>query len=248
MHDVDRHAGHLGQGNGSARRFSLGPRRPRERVVLGCGLPLPQRLLHQRVDHAAVLRVHADEPAVVACLQQRSEDRGVVHHEDARVGHEQLERRDPLVLDHLVHLARDLVRQLPHDHVEGVVDDGLAFRPLHPALVGGVQALAEVLDREVDEGGASVGRRDRAGLEIIGRLRSAERHVEMRVDVDPAGHDELARGVDHRVRGQVQPLADQADDALVDVHVGLVAVGGRDDGAVLDESGHGASGHALDGR
>ena len=41
------------------------------------------------------------------------------------------------------------------------------------------------------------------------------------------------------VGGDVQPLADEGDDALVDVDVGDVTVGGGDDGAVLDEGGHG---------
>ena len=41
---------------------------PRERVVLGRLLAPAQRLLHQRVDDAAVLGVHADEPAVLARL------------------------------------------------------------------------------------------------------------------------------------------------------------------------------------
>ena len=103
--------------------------------------------------------------------------------------------------DHAVHVDRDLVAQLAHDHVERVVDDGLALGPLHPAVERGIEALAEVLDREVDERrGAAVGGGDRAGLEVVGGRRAAERHVEVRVDVDAAGHDELARGVDRPCR------------------------------------------------
>ena len=127
--------------------------------------------------------------------------------------------------------------------MERDVDDGLALRSLHPSLVGGIQPFAEVLDGEIDEGrGPAVGGRDRPCLEVVGRVRPPERHVEVGVDVDTAGHDELARGVDHGVGGQVQSLADERNDPLVDIHVGLVAVGRGDDGAVLDEGrGHGAS-------
>ena len=99
---------------------------------------------------------------------------------------------------------------------------GLALGPLHPAVEGGIEALAEVLDREVDEGrGAAVGGGDGAGLEVVGRRRPAERHVEVGVHVDAARHHQHAGGVDHGVGGQVQALADQGDHALVDVEVGL---------------------------
>ena len=46
------------------------------------------------------------------------------------------------------------------------------------------------LDGEIDDGGgAAEGRGARAGLEIVGGGGAAERHVEMRVHVDAAGHD-----------------------------------------------------------
>ena len=57
-------------------------------------------------------------PPLSRVLQQGPEDGGVVHHEHAGVGHEELEGGDALVLDHAVHVARDLVGQLAHDHVE----------------------------------------------------------------------------------------------------------------------------------
>ena len=67
--DVERHAGHLGQRDGAAGGLALRARGARERVVLGRGLALAQRLLDQGVDHPAVLGVHADEPAVLPRLQ-----------------------------------------------------------------------------------------------------------------------------------------------------------------------------------
>ncbi len=140
-----------------------------------------------------------------------------------------------------VHVAGHRVRQLAHDHVKSVVDDGLSFRPLHPSLEGGVEPLPEVLDGEVDEGGCTaVSGGDGAGLEVVGGSRAPEGHVQVGVDIDASGHDQLAGGVDHVVGGKVQPLPDEGDHAPVDVEVRLVAVRCGDDGAVFHQSrGHG---------
>jgi hypothetical protein len=51
--------------------FRFGARRPRQRVVLRRLLSLAQRFLHEQIDDAAVLGVHADQPAVLARLPQR---------------------------------------------------------------------------------------------------------------------------------------------------------------------------------
>ena len=91
-------------------------------------------------------------------------------------------------------------RQLAHDHVERVVDDRLALGALPPGVERGIEPLAEVLDGEVDERGrAAVGGGDGAGLEVVGRRRAAERHVEVRVHVDAARHHEHAGRVDDGV-------------------------------------------------
>ena len=67
----------------------------------------------------------------------------------------------------------------------------------HPVVERVPHRLAAVLDGEVDEaGGAAERGGDRAGLEVVGRVGAAERHVEVRVHVDAAGHHVLARGVD----------------------------------------------------
>ena len=75
-----------------------------------------------------------------------------------------------------------------------------------------VQRLAAVLDREVDDRRRAAERGgDRAGLEVVGRRRAAERHVEVRVDVDAAGQHVLARRVDQSVSaGHVERRADHA--------------------------------------
>ena len=78
-------------------------RGPRERVIDGRGFALGQRLLHDHVDHRAVLGVHADERAVLRRLPQRLEDRGVVDHQHVGIGHEELEAGHALA-DHVVHV------------------------------------------------------------------------------------------------------------------------------------------------
>ena len=59
----------------------------------------------------------------------------------------------------------------------------------------------------------------------------------MRVRVDAARHDKAARGVELVVAMQVRPDAD--DLAVLEEHVALPGAVGGDDGAVLDDFGHG---------
>jgi len=59
------------------------------------------------------------------------------------------------------------------------------------------QRLPFILNREVDERRcAAKGRGNGAGLEIVGRHGSAERHVEMCVDIDAAGKKQMIAGID----------------------------------------------------
>ena len=182
--------------------------------------------------------MHADGAAVPAGSQQRLENARIVEHEDAGVGHEQLERRHALA-DERVHLGFHLIGQLGDDHVEAVVDDRLAFRLLRPRFQRVMQRLAAILDGEIDDrGGAAEGRRDRAALEVVGRRRPAERHVQMRVDVDAAGQDVLVRRVDDRVGVDIERRADDGNLLVLDEHVAPVLIRGGDDRAVLDQRAH----------
>jgi hypothetical protein len=70
----------------------------------------------------------------------------------------------------------------------------------------------------------------------IGREGAHERHLQMRMRVDPAGHHVAARGIKHLVADKV--VADMDDDAPVDQHIRLVGQVGRHDGAVLDDCAH----------
>src|SRR5881396_316242 len=198
VHDVRRRAGQLGQLERPVDGLPLHRGGAGHPVVLRFGLPLREVLLDQHVDRAAVLRVHHDQGAAVRGPLHGPEDRGVVQHEHPGVRHEQLERRDPLA-DQLVHLLQDLVVDLLDDHVEPVVGTRLLG-----LLVPGVEALAEALsgplEGEVDHrGGPAEGRRPGSGAEVVRAERPAEREVEVRVRVHPAGHHVPVGGVDDLV-------------------------------------------------
>ena len=106
---------------------------PREGVIDRRGLAFRQRALHNHVDHAAVLGVHADQRAVLRRARQRLENRGVVHHQDARIRHEQFETRDALG-HHRIHIFHAGVGQIGDDHVQPVVDHRAIFRLLPPGI------------------------------------------------------------------------------------------------------------------
>src|SRR6266566_4498716 len=95
MNDVNGGAGHFGEGNGTRSGFGFGGGGARERVILRRAFSLGERLLNDHVDGAAVFGMHADEAAVFGGLAHGLEDRRVIEHEDARVGHEELKLVTP---------------------------------------------------------------------------------------------------------------------------------------------------------
>ena len=97
----------------------------------------------------------------------------------------------------LAHLFELRVAQIRDDAVKGVVDGGLVVSLFHPGVEGLPQRLPFVLNREVDQrGGPAVGCGDGAGLEVVSDYGSAERHVQMRVDIDAAGKKQMIAGID----------------------------------------------------
>src|SRR5439155_5130927 len=86
--------------------------------------------------------------------------------------------------------------------------------------------------------GAAEGRGAGSGLEIVGRDRAAEGHVDVGVRVDAAGQDQQAGGVQDRVGLDLQTAADRGHDRVFDQEVGLVVVSSRDDAAVANEDAH----------
>ena len=164
-------------------------------MIFRRALSFSKSLLDDHVYGASIFRVHADKAVVFGGLAHGFEDGGVIEHENAGIGHEELEARDAFA-DELAHLFELRGAEVGDDAVEGVVGDGLVVRFLHPGIEGLAERLAFVLDGEVDERrGAAKSRGDGAGLEIVGAGGAAEGHVEVRVNVDAAGDQQQARGV-----------------------------------------------------
>ena len=127
VHDVQRHvAGDLGQQDGPVGGLALELGGPGERVELGIGLAAGQRLGDEHVDGDAVLGVHHDHRAGLAGRSASPAGSGRRRVEDARVGHEQLEAGDALVVDEVRHRLQRLLVDAADDLVEAVVDGAVA--------------------------------------------------------------------------------------------------------------------------
>src|SRR5439155_21136198 len=153
----------------------------------------------------------------------------------ARIGHEELEAGDAFA-NELAHFLELRGAEIGDDAVEGVVGDGFVVGLFHPGVEGLAERLAFVLDGEVNErGGAAKGGGDGAGLEIIGAGGAAEGHVKMSVNVNAAGDDEAASGVEDAAgifRGKLG--GDGGDFVAGDANVGEERVRCGDDCAVAD--------------
>ncbi len=189
MDDVHGRAGHFRERNGARRCLCFGGGGPRQGVILRRALSLGQCALHDDVNRAAVFRVHADQSAMLGGLRHSAKNRGVVEHKDARIGHEQLEAAHSFA-DELSHLFELRRAKVGDDAMKGVVGDGFALGLFHPGLERLTETLSLVLNGEVNQRccPAECGR-DRAALEIVRAGGPAKGHVEMRVYVNPAGHD-----------------------------------------------------------
>ncbi len=224
-------------------RLGLGLGGPRQHVMDRRGLSLSQCLLHNHVNHRPVLGVHADERAVLRRLAQRFEDGAVIDHEHVGIGHEQLEAGHTLA-HHLVHVFETGVRQVGHNHVQPIVDAGLALGLLPPGVERRAHLRPARLDGEVHNRGRSAdGRCPRARLKIVRRRSPAEGHVEMRMRVDPARQHKQPRGIHHFVRrARRNAGAHFLDHRAVDQQIRLRAAVGIHNRSVLNQNlGHNLS-------
>lgn len=205
-------------------------------MIFRRGLPFGQGALHEDVNRAAIFRVHADHPAVLGGLQHGLENRRVVQHEHAGIGHENCERRNAFA-DQRAHFFQLRIAQVRDDAVECVVGHGLALGFFHPGVEGVAQRLAFVLNGEIDQRGRTAkGRRARPGLEIVRAGRAAERHVQVRVHVDAAGDDDAARGVNEFcgvLNGET--LGDGGNLSARDADVRRVCIRSGDDRAAAND-------------
>ena len=237
--DVERSAGDTGELDGAVRRLPFELGRPRQGVEVRRGVPGGECLLDQNVDRIAVLRMHHDERAGVGGDLHRAEERLVVDHERALVGHEELVRGDALLGQSRELLERPALAQVGHRDVEAHVDDLLPLTLAVPGVERVGERAARGLDAEVDVAGRPAERRRRLPRgDVVDRGRPAERHVEMRVRVDAPRQDVLARRVDDAIRIDVERLTQHRDALAVDVNVADVVVGGRDDPPARDQCRH----------
>ena len=175
------------------------------------------------------------------------EDGAVVGVEDARVRREQLEVGDALI-DQSVHLRERRIVDVAHDHVEAVVDGGVALGLGVPCVEAIPERTTPGLDREVDDAGRAAERgRPRARLEGVLGEGAAEGQLHVGVHVDAAGDDVASGRVDgpvHALDHAVEARAQGCDGLAVDEHVGDLGAIRVDDGAVGDERLHGCLLHA----
>ncbi len=179
--------------------------------------------------------------AVFGSARKGLEDGGVIHHQDVGIGHEELEAGHAFI-HHFVHVFEAGIAEIGDDHVQAVVDARFAFGFLEPRVERVAHARAARLDGEIDDarraaecGGAG------AGFEIVGGSSAAEGHVKVRVNVDTAGHDVKAGGVDHVLAGARFEAGTHFRDAFAfDTHVSGFGLVGRDYRAVADEGAHNA--------
>ncbi len=242
VHDVERRAREVCELDRAIRRLSFGFWRACERVVERLRVTGLESLLHENVDHVAVLGVHHHERTRLRRDLHRAEERLVVDHQRALVGHEELVRRDALVGQRGELLERPAVLEIGDGHVVAHVDHLLAVRLSAPLLEGLCERVPLGLDDEVDVArGAAERCGSLPGFDVVDRHRSAERHVEMRVRIDAARQHVLARRVDHLVGLHVERLADQGDRLVVDVEIRDVVVGRGDDATIANQNRHHAS-------
>ena len=237
--DVEGGAGVFRERDRARGRLALELGRAREVVIFRGALPGLDGLLDQDVDRVAVLGVDADHRAVLGRLAHDVEADAVIDHEHVRVGHEQLEARDPLVAGERLEVGERLRERVEDDHVRADVD-AAAGRARMPVLEAGERALAMALVGKVDHaGGAAEGRGRGAGAEGVDRARAAEFPVDVGVHVDRARHDqESARIVDLGARGRRQALAEHPDLAVLDQDVALELARRGHDPATFDQRRH----------
>ena len=190
-----------------------------------------QILFDQRRDYVPILGVDHRLAARVTDRFQRPQQLAVI--QAKTVGHVELETAATGVVRglHLVEFG-DFVGT--DGHVQAVIDHHLGVG-LGPAIRQSRQhGLLRPRLHEIDDGGGSAqGRGARAGEEIVGRDHiAAQRHLHVHVDVDAAGDDVFARGVDFL--SAVQRFGDGGDASILNADVGVVGGGRGDDEAVFD--------------
>ena len=234
--DIKRHARHIGDHDGAVRGLPFDLGRARIGVRLWPGVACGEQFRRHFRHHITVFGVDHGDGAQFGQAVEGGEKLIIIHHQRALVGEEVLEGIDAPVLHDGFHVVEDLLPPPCDRHVEGIVAVR-AGRFVVPALDRVEQAFALIGQAEIDNHrGAARQSRPRAGLKVIAGVGAHERHLQMHMRVDPAGHDVATGRVQLLIAFQVG--ADLDDPACVDQDIRLVGQIMRDDGAVLDDFGH----------
>src|SRR5882724_6395499 len=118
-----------------------------------------------------------------------------------------------------------------------IVTDRFAGSFLHPGVESRSQGLAFVLDRKINQSRSPTEScRPSTGLKIIRARGSAERHVEMGMNVNAARKHKLSRGIDNLSSILARKtLSDCSDLALANSNVARIRVRGRNYTAIGDD-------------
>ena len=204
------------------RRFALHQMRMGVHVHVFLEFAFLAELVGDLLDHVTVLGVQGDDRARVRRHLHRAEDRQVVDHHRAGVGHQEFEAGHPLSgqRTQLFQVLRR--REVRRHQVESVVDHSLGFGLATPTL----NRLKRrhplpLLSCEIDDRGrAAKGGRHRARLPTVGGHGVEGRLAQMRVHVDPAWNHVLALRGHSRVRVDLKLRADLHDHAVVQIDIG----------------------------
>src|SRR5439155_25045039 len=130
------------------------------------------------------------------------------------------------------------IGQISNDAVESVVAGGFCRSLLHPCIKGRAQRLVFVLDGKINQRSSSAKRsRAGAGLKIVGAGGAAEGHIQMRMNVNPAGHNVLALCINDASSILArESLPNGRNLAAADSYVSRVSIGRGDYNSVYDES------------
>ncbi len=225
-----------GSASGSLRLDVLGPG---QRVVDRRDVAARERALDQQVDDVAVLGVHHRQRIEVSGALHAGGELVVANHQRTLVGHEQLERANAR-LRHRGHVLEDRLAGVGDRHVKAVVHMRGSVGATAPLVERGLEIVGMLLDREIDEARHSAGsRRLRAGVVVVGRHRSHERHRQVRVIVDQAWQHEAARRIHDVGSLGSDDTTDGGDLLPVDQDVAVELAIGGDDRSVGDQGGLG---------
>ncbi len=124
--------------------------------------------------------------------------------------------------------------------MQPIVDAGLTGTLGEPRFQSLAHSVAHGLQRKVDHRSGPTNRGgDGAGAVIIRRYGAPEWHIQMRMNVDSAGHHQQAGSVHHRMPSGGNVGGDARNRFALEQDIGALLAISVDHGAILDQGRHG---------